>query len=459
MSINTTKLPAILSLRLLSALPFAIYYSSLQLYLLNANFSTSLANAIVGTVLALSFSTSLVGGWLTTKYIDHSTFFIFCILCQAIGCIAFITVNHSNILWLTSLFLLGSSGTTLCLNMMITQIHSSANNHTRDKAFFWMYIIVNIGYMIGYLLSGYLSNIQNYEALPIIPMLFALSAICITCLIKQKKHRDKKPPKNFFNFAILILLMFFILRLVLQFPKETNIAIIIIWALITIKMYFSLQEKFVEKRNDVKIFYLLLVVTLIFWSVYFLAPITLIVFIKNQVALKFMGLSIAPQWIQNINTAVVILGRIFLTKTKESSFNKNSIMTQFSVGLLLLGLAFAVLSLGIYLANSKVMLTWIIISYILQGGGEILIGPIGYSLIGRLIPEQYRSIMMGIWITILGAASAISSELSNIVIYSRGNPHSLLIQYNEFFITICALILITSIIIFSIKNHFTVDCS
>ena len=224
-------------------------------------------------------------------------------------------------------------------------------------------------------------------------------------------------------------------------------------------MYFSLQEKFVEKRNDVKIFYLLLVVTLIFWSVYFLAPITLIVFIKNQVALKFMGLSIAPQWIQNINTAVVILGTIFLTKTKESSFNKNSIMTQFSVGLLLLGLAFAVLSLGIYLANSKVMLTWIIISYILQGGGEILIGPIGYSLIGRLIPEQYRSIMMGIWITILGAASAISSELSNIVIYSRGNPHSLLIQYNEFFITICALILITSIIIFSIKNHFTVDCS
>ena len=49
--------------------------------------------------------------------------------------------------------------------------------------------------------------------------------------------------------------------------------------------------------------------SLVFWSLYQMAPNGLQLFAVNNVRLRVWGIEIAPQWVQNINTVVIVRGR------------------------------------------------------------------------------------------------------------------------------------------------------
>ena len=51
-----------------------------------------------------------------------------------------------------------------------------------------------------------------------------------------------------------------------------------------------------------------LLLSLVFWSLYMMAPSGLQLFAVHNVRLEVWGYTIAPQWIQNINTACIVIG-------------------------------------------------------------------------------------------------------------------------------------------------------
>lgn len=442
---------AIIFLRLFSALPFAVYYSSFQLYLLNTNIPKNIAISLVGSVLALSYGSALIGGYVAGRYISYRALFIFCLLCEAAGCLTFTTLNPVHILWFSSLFLLGSTGITVSINMMVTQYYEPHDDR-RDKAFFWLYMSLNIGYLIGYSLSGYYGNINAYGEIPIFVLCCALFTIFL-CFFnwKQIDKTNLIYNKNNISYILLILTVwFFTIRLLLQFSELTNVSIIITWFLLAFSMFFLLKKNYLSNKIDIITFYILLFSALIFWSLYFLAPMALIIFIKHNVSLTIFNISIAPQWIQNINTLIIILGTIMIgSKAAKKLSTTQKITRQFSLGLSFMGLGFAALVIGILLDHvvGKISLSWVVLSYILQSLGELLIGPISYALVGRLIPKSHHSFMMGIWITLLGVANSISSKLSSMApYYSPGGLHSNLTQYQFFFASISIIAILVAVI-------------
>ncbi len=456
MNINTLVL--LIFLRLLSALPFAVYYSSLQLYLLNIHITKNIATPIVGSVLALSYGTALVGGYIGGKYISYRALFLFCLICAVLGCFAFTTYNLSYILWFSSLFLLSSAGLTISLNMMVTQGYES-HDEGREKAFFWIYMGLNIGYLIGYSISGYYGSLGEYQKIPV--FVAGCSFICILLTVAYWKQIDK-PRIPYNKFALIYTLFVFIillcvLRFLLQFPTITNLSVIVVWILLSLIMFFILMRHNVNHSHDIVIFYILLFGALVFWSIYFLAPMALIVFIHNNVTLNLFNLGIAPQWIQNINTFVIILGTVILgSKRSKKPTGTYKIARQFSWGLFFIGISFIILIIGIVLHSeqNKVSLVWVISAYVLQSLGELFIGPISYALVGRLIPKHYHSFMMGIWITLLGVANAISSKLSVLAPYTEKSALNLL-QYQHFFASISLSIILAAIFIYLISFKLT----
>src|SRR3546814_17855014 len=48
--------------------------------------------------------------------------------------------------------------------------------------------------------------------------------------------------------------------------------------------------------------------SLVFWALYQMAPSGLQLFAVNNVDLHVWGITVAPQWIQNINTVVIVIG-------------------------------------------------------------------------------------------------------------------------------------------------------
>jgi POT family proton-dependent oligopeptide transporter len=154
-------------------------------------------------------------------------------------------------------------------------------------------------------------------------------------------------------------------------------------------------------------------------------------FIDRNVDRHFLGILIAPQWIQNINTLVIILGgpllSIIFTRLREQGVNIN-IPFQFSIALLLIGLSFVILPIGISFADTKgyTNFNWILVSYILQSVGELFISPVGYAMVGQLAPIHLRGLMMGMWMMVTGIAAILSDQFSKIAIGTTASVDPLL---------------------------------
>ena len=173
--------------------------------------------------------------------------------------------------------------------------------------------------------------------------------------------------------------------------------------------------------------YLILTVgSLMFWSLYQMAPNGLMLFAVHNVNLMVGSIEIQPQWIQNINTVCIVLGGPVLaslfTRMRARGW-RIDIPQQFAASLLLMALAFLILPVGIKLAglDGKSAFWWLFASYVLQSIGELLISPIGYAMIGKLSPRQYQGILMGSWMLWTGLASLFAGDFSGMIPEPTGN--------------------------------------
>ena len=207
----------------------------------------------------------------------------------------------------------------------------------------------------------------------------------------------------------------------LQRPGSTETIIKAICGVVALTLiYLTLRHRDRRERRNMTAYLILTIGSLMFWSLYQMAPNGLMLFAVNNVNLMIGRVQIQPQWIQNINTVCIVLGGPVLaslfTRLRARGW-KIDIPKQFATSLLLMAVAFLILPLGIKLAgvDGKSAFAWLFASYVLQSIGELLISPIGYAMIGKLAPKQYQGIMMGSWMLVTGLASLFAGDFSGMI--------------------------------------------
>jgi POT family proton-dependent oligopeptide transporter len=185
-------------------------------------------------------------------------------------------------------------------------------------------------------------------------------------------------------------------------------------------VYLTVTHRDARERNNMWAYLILTLGSLVFWSLYQMAPSGLQLFAVNNVNLVVWGVEVAPQWIQNINTVVIVLGGPFLASFFARLRARGwmvDLPQQFALSLLLMGAGFLCLPLGISFADEagKVAFVWLFLNYVLQSVGELFISPIGYAMIGKLAPRQYQGIMMGSFMLVTGLASLFAGDFSGMV--------------------------------------------
>jgi POT family proton-dependent oligopeptide transporter len=72
---------------------------------------------------------------------------------------------------------------------------------------------------------------------------------------------------------------------------------------------------------------------------------------------------------------------------------------KFGLGILQVGLGFAVLIYGTSLAgpDGKVSVIWLALMYLLHTTGELCLSPVGLSMVTRLSVQRVGAMMMGVW--------------------------------------------------------------
>jgi proton-dependent oligopeptide transporter, POT family len=439
--------------QIFSTLSYAILLQTLTLYgTQQLGLSVIEVTALTGSFLAFNFGLHFLGGYMGGRYISNRLLFCMSMGLQIIAAVFLVLtalapmdMRVTYMMVGLAIFLTGSGLNVTCMNSMVTQLFDDPDDPKRETAFLWNYSGMNVGFFLGFSIAGYFQLHHNFG------MLFGLGggANIIAILLiafNWKVVRDRetylvdmihiaktKGIKQFWKGVGVIAITLIIMLILIRHATISNAIISAICiCLIIATIFIASTRKIKLERGRMTAFVFLMLASFFFWSLYQLAPMALILFIDHNVNLKILGINIAPQWVANINTIVIVIGgpimALLLAKLRKKGY-KVSLPLLFSIALIMIGVGFAILPIGIHLATTAgvVAFSWIFWSYILQSLGELCISPIGYAAIGKLVPRKMQNIMMGLWCMMTGVAAIGASYISRFAVgkfsvKELGNP-------------------------------------
>jgi POT family proton-dependent oligopeptide transporter len=106
-------------------------------------------------------------------------------------------------------------------------------------------------------------------------------------------------------------------------------------------------------------------------------------------------------WFGILNSFFIISLAPFFSKWWESKYNPSA-GVKYGIGLILLGLGFAILAYGTSdipqgAKTASVSMIFLILAYLLHTMGELCLSPVGLSYLSKLVPARMIGFMFGIW--------------------------------------------------------------
>lgn len=457
---------AIFFMQMFSIMGFAILLSTLVLYTTQSlKLDSHYALSFGGEFIAFNFALHILGGYVGGRLLSYRALFTVGMILQAIGCFVIAFISFNSLILGCAIFLTGCGLNIICINCMLTQLFDS-HDKRRESAFLWNYSGMNLGFFIGYTVSGVFQLHKNFHDLFLFASIGSLVAFFLARIhwkkLKDKgttfsKSKDKK--KRIYLASFIILSVLISLTFLLKHANLSNILIRLSGVgIFFLFVYFSWKENVKAVAKKLRAYLILAIANLIFWTLYEMAPMGLTLFFEHNVDRHLFGQIIPPQWMQNINTIIIVCGgpsMALINGALRKRGHKITIPFQFTTALFLIGLGFLLLPLGIYFADAKgySSIGWIVGSYAVQSVGELLISPIGYAMVGQLISTKLQSLAMGTWIFVVGIGSSLSSYFSQKALGSLAitNPQNTNPTYSQTFIQLGFFAIATGFILFFLR--------
>lgn len=422
---------ALFFIQIFATLAFSVLYSTLVLYATDGlKLSDTVSTGITASFVAFNYGLHLLGGYIGGRFFSYRLLFAIGMFTQLMGCLLLSIPTLTLFYWGLAFFLTGAGINVTCINCMLTQLFQP-NDRRREAAFLWNYSGMNLGFFVGFSVSGYFQLHHGYHQLFLFAAVGNFAALLLVFLkwnVLQDMNTsiltlkgNEKLQAHIKGFTLLVILAL-ALRWLLEHAHLSNRLILALGAFMALVIAFlAITQPSKEDGNKIWAYLILGFAALAFYTLYQIAPMGLMLFIERNVDRHYLGMLIAPQWVQNINTLIIILGgpslSVLFTFLRERGVNL-TIPLQFSFALLLIGASMAILPVGIHFANAQGYshFNWIILSYILQSIGELFIAPIGYAMVGQLAPIRLQGLMMGTWMMIIGVGAALSGYFSNLAL-------------------------------------------
>ena len=160
---------------------------------------------------------------------------------------------------------------------------------------------------------------------------------------------------------------------------------------------------------------------------------------------------ITVSWFSILNSFFIIAFASFFSKWWESKYNPSAAV-KYGLGLIIMGIGFAVLAYGSSFIPQgteagivRVSMVWLIFAYLFHTLGELCLSPVGLSYVSKLVPARMIAMMFGMWYLAIAIGNKIAASMGGMVDEIQ-EEHSLTTFFLIFTIVpIAAGILITAL--------------
>lgn len=156
------------------------------------------------------------------------------------------------------------------------------------------------------------------------------------------------------------------------------------------------------ERNHLFVIGVLFIGYALFAAVFEQAGSTLNLFADRNTANSVFGWSYPSSWFQSANPLFVIafapvFAWLWIRLARQGK--EPGAPAKFAVGLLLVGLGFAVLIPPARTSESGMLVGpgWLVLTYLLHTWGELALSPVGLSAMTKLAPARIGGLVMGVW--------------------------------------------------------------
>jgi proton-dependent oligopeptide transporter, POT family len=388
--------------------------------------SQDTAVGIVGAYGGLVYLSTIAGGWVADRLIgSERTLFYAAVLVMA-GHIA-LSVLPGTLGVGVGLVLIavGSGGVKANATSLVGTLYSEEDPR-RDAGFSIFYLGINLGALLGPLLTGWLQTSYGFH------IGFAAAAVGMAIgLIQYAIGRrqlseaanevpDPLPNQKRVWYALgiaagAVVLVVLGITGVLRATNLDGAVILVILGSTLAYFIVILSSRHVTsvERKRVIAFIPMFIASAAFWSLYQQQFTVLTVYSDYQLNRDIFGWTMPISWVQSINPVfIIILSGVFAAIWTKLGDRQPPTPLKFAAGTVVMGIAFLLfIPMASTQPNSAPLLGLIGVIFVFTIA-ELLLSPVGLSLATKLAPEAFKTQMVALFFLSVALGTALSGTLA-----------------------------------------------
>jgi len=426
------------------------------------------AALIYGGFLGLCYLTPMLGGFVADRFFGNRNCILLGGLMMACGQMllfmsasVFATnISLANTLMWSALgvIIFGNGFFKPNISSMVGSLYPKQEKTKLDTAFTIFYMGINLGAFLGQTICPYLGDevvngVQNVHAFKwgfLAASIAMLIGTAVFYILKNKyvvtpegkplgglpKYNETSDyeegesqsavfsTKSLIGAVIAFIVLFFAFRYLLDgdnFIKTIIYPIIYSSGLTLAGLIVSDSSLTKIERDRIFVIYIVGFFIIFFWAAFEQAGSSLTFIASNQTDRTFIFDWKMPASMVQVFNGIFVFGfalpfSILWDKLRAAGREPLSTVKQ-SIGLGLIALSYFIIAYNVKdLGNSGLLaIKWLILLYLIQTFAELCLSPIGLSLVGKLSPKRFASLLFGVFFLSNAAGYALSGTLGSIM--------------------------------------------
>ncbi len=204
-----------------------------------------------------------------------------------------------------------------------------------------------------------------------------------------------------------------------------------------------------EDMDRMKVILIMSMFSVIFWAGFEQAGGLFTIYASDFTDRTLFGFEIAASSFQSLNALfIIILAPVVASVWVKMGSNEPTSPKKFALAMVFLALGFFVMLWATMVQGGntsvKVSMLFLVFAYLFHTLGELCLSPIGLSMVTKLAPLKFTSLLMGIWFFF----TALSNKLAGFIGSFVGEGQEMVDNAANIFMAVGGASLITGVIIF-----------
>ncbi len=421
------------------------------------------ASLIYGGFLGLCYLTPMLGGFIADRFFGNRNCILLGGLMMAIGQLLLFfsasvfgtNIGLANTLMWSALgiIIFGNGFFKPNISSMVGSLYPKQEKSKLDTAFTIFYMGINLGAFLGQLICPIVGDVKTAEGIRDIhafkwgflaASMAMLIGTALFYVLKNKyvvtpegrplgglpskneaaDYEEGESQKAVFSTTALSLagVAFLVLGALIHFVFDQNLIYTLIYSsgLTLAGLIVSDSSLTKVERDRIFVIYIVAFFIIFFWAAFEQAGSSLTFIADNQTDRNFFGWNMPPSMVQIFNGLFVVAFAVPFSMLWDYLRSKGkepiSPMKQ-AFGLALIALSYFIIAHNVKdLGNNGLLaIKWLILLYLIQTCAELCLSPIGLSLVGKLSPKRFSSLLYGVFFLSNASGYALAGTLGSIM--------------------------------------------